>query len=400
MEEYIYGLIAGALNGELDEGERQSLQQWLDADEEHQRLFARMQSIHARARALYPARATDVERALREVKRERRARVRTRIAWYAAAVVLVSGAGWWFANHRAAERVDPRAFEQVSAPGRPRAVLRQEGEREIALGETLGDTLLSSLGGVTVSAGEERSLTYSIHAGVTPDDTPRVDELIVPRGGEFRLELSDGSIVTLNAESRLVFPRRFTGDERRVRLEGEAFFEVTGDASRPFVVETGEMEVRVLGTSFNVSAYPDEATRHATLVAGSVEVHVPGQSPIALSPGEQARGREGAWEKRAVDVQRYISWMTGKFSFKDTGLEEIARQLSRWYDVEIHFADERPRTIRFTGGIVRYHPLEELIRMIEDTSDARFRVEGERLVIDYLANPLRESTYTRDALPR
>ncbi|MDR1415751.1 MAG: DUF4974 domain-containing protein, partial [Odoribacteraceae bacterium] len=191
----------------------------------------------------------------------------------------------------------------------------------------------------------------------------------------------DGTSVTLNAASRLVFPRRFAAGERRVRLEGEAFFDVSPDASRPFIVEAEGLVVRVSGTRFNVSAYPGNAVRHATLVEGRVEVSGDGFSPVGLLPGEQLYRSGEAWEKREVDANLFISWLKGKFLFRDTELEEIARQLSRWYDVDVAFEDEGLKRIRFTGGVVRYDPLEELIRAIEATSNARFRVEGERLMI-------------------
>ncbi|MDR1273953.1 MAG: DUF4974 domain-containing protein [Odoribacteraceae bacterium] len=391
FEDDIYELIAGALNGELNDEEQRALQQWLDAAGENQRLFDRTREIHFQARALYPAAGPDVEQALLAVKRGRRRQPAWRplVPCAAAAVLLLlAGGGWWYhASRQAGEAVAPRSFESVAAPGYARALLRQEEGGEFALGELRGDTLLSSLDGVTVAANEHHVLTYSVADDAPEAEEARIDELIVPRGGEFRLTLPDGTSVTLNASSRLSFPRRFAGDERRVRLEGEAFFDVTRDTARPFIVETGRAEVKVLGTRFNVAAYPDNAAGHATLVEGRVEVRVPGQPVIELLPGEQAYRSGGAWEKRPVDAGQYTSWMKGKFLFKDTELEEIARQLSRWYDVDISFADERLKAIRFTGGIVRYSPVEELIRLIEATSEARFRVEGKRLVIDRNAKP-------------
>jgi ferric-dicitrate binding protein FerR (iron transport regulator) len=389
MEDHIDELIAGALNGELNDEEQRALRQWLDAAGENRRLFDRARDLHLRARALYPASEPDVERALLAVKRRRHHRAWRPLARGAAAVLLLlAGGGWWYhATRQAGDAVATRSFESVAVPGHARALLRQEGGGEHALGEPRGDTLLSTLDGVTVAASEDHLLTYS-DTGVAPGTgEARIDELIVPRGGEFRLVLPDGTGVTLNASSRLAFPRRFAGNERRVRLEGEAFFDVTRDTARPFIVETALAEVKVLGTRFNVAAYPDNATRHVTLLEGRVETRVPGQPSIGLLPGEQAYHSGGTWEKRAVDAGQYTSWMKGKFLFKDTELEEIARQLSRWYDVDITFSDERLKAIRFTGGIVRYNPVEELIRLIEATSEARFRVEGKRLVIDRNAKP-------------
>ena len=198
------------------------------------------------------------------------------------------------------------------------------------------------------------------------------NQLIVPRGGEYRITLSDGTRVWLNAASVLTFPPVFAGNERKVRLVGEAFFEVTPDTARPFIVATARMDIKVLGTSFNVSVYEDEETVHTTLVKGSVEVQPVQQEAIMLKPGEQACLAGNRMTAKAVNTSQFTSWIDGKFMFCNTALEEISKQISRWYDVDIFFSSEQVKTICFTGAILRFEPLEELIRMIENTSNVRF----------------------------
>jgi ferric-dicitrate binding protein FerR (iron transport regulator) len=382
MNEYReYELMAGMLNGELNKDEQEELQQWLEESREHREIFANMQEIHAVAKETRPAFSTDVERALRAAKRGKRIE-RTRrwkvLSRYAAVALLALGAGWWVYPGEEKRGDDDRSFEVVAVPGRARAILRQGDGTGVTLDDLSRDTLLSSRGGVTVAV-KEGGLVYSTSAVESAD--AEMNEVIVPRGGEFQLVLPDGTVARLNAETRVLFPRRFAADERRVLLSGEAYFEVTRDEARPFIVEAPGMEVRVLGTRFNVSAYPLDEARHATLAGGRVEVSVPGQSPVTLLPGEQLYLRGGQVEKREVNAETYLSWMNGHFVFRDAGLDEIARQLSRWYDAEIVFADETLKEIRFTGGIVRSDPVETLIRAIEATSQARFRVEGKQLVI-------------------
>ncbi|MDR2130592.1 MAG: DUF4974 domain-containing protein [Odoribacteraceae bacterium] len=382
-EDHVYELMAGALNDELNAAEEERLRRWLAAAGEHASLFDRLREIHLRARAARPSLEPDVERALRAVKRGKRRPRWGGFSRYAALLLLALGAGWWFhVARRGDPPVAPRSFETVAVPGHTRALLKRGDGDEMALGELPADTLLACREGVTIATDKDHLLTYSAVTPAGGAGEVKVDELIVPRGGEFQLVLPDGTAVTLNATSRLLFPPRFTGGERRVQLAGEACFDVARDPARPFIVETPGMEVKALGTRFNVVAYPDSEEQHATLVEGKVEVRSPGRAPVALLPGEQLYRSGETWEKRTVDVNLYLSWMKGKFMFRDAGLEEIARQLSRWYDVEIFFADEALKKIRFTGGIVRYDPVEFLIRMIESTSEARFRVEGKSLIIE------------------
>ena len=153
------------------------------------------------------------------------------------------------------------------------------------------------------------------------------------------------------------------------------------DAERPFIVETSRMNVKVLGTRFNVNDYDDNEEVSTTLVNGSVEIVSGGQQAFRLVPGEQAYGKENELEKREVNVRLYTSWIDGKFLFNNTELEEIAKQISRWYDVEIFFSNESVKKVRFTGAIVKFKPLDDLVRMIESTSQVRFSVKGKTIVI-------------------
>lgn len=193
--------------------------------------------------------------------------------------------------------------------------------------------------------------------------------------------LEDGSIVWLNSASTLEIPERFAAGERRVRLVGEAYFKVKKDSSRPFYVATERVDVRVLGTEFNVSAYEEDRGVATTLVNGSVRVDARGGESVVLEPGQQALTTGGGIEVQDVDVSYVTSWVNGKFSFDNSRLENIARQVSRWYDVKIFFANESVKKIRFTGGMVKFKPLDDLIRMIESTSPVRFSVKGKTIVI-------------------
>ena len=268
----------------------------------------------------------------------------------------------------------------MARPGSERAVLRLFDGQTVVLDSTSGSTLLAKSGNVRVEVDSNRLLRYSPEDTVTGSREMKNNELIVPRGGEHQIELADGTRVWLNSATKLIFPRNFTGGERRVVLSGEAFFEVARDESKPFIVETSRMDVKVLGTRFNVNAYADNDEVSATLVNGSVEVSSGKQKPMVLVPGEQAYGNAGELEKREVNVRLYTSWIDGRFLFNNAELEEIAKQVSRWYDVKIFFANESVKKIRFTGGMVKFKPLDDLIRMIESTSPVRFSVKGKTIV--------------------
>ncbi len=193
--------------------------------------------------------------------------------------------------------------------------------------------------------------------------------------------LEDGSVVWLNSASSLEIPECFAAGERRVRLVGEAYFKVKKDSSRPFYVATERADVRVLGTEFNVSAYEEDRDAVMTLVNGAVRVDARGGESVVLEPGQQALTAGGKIEVQDVDVSYVTSWVNGKFSFDNSRLEDIARQVSRWYDVKISFDDDDLKDIRFSGAMLKFRPLSDLIEMIEATSFVRFSVKGENIII-------------------
>ena len=242
---------------------------------------------------------------------------------------------------------------------------------------SLGTELIKIAAAVAVTLG--LSLLYQFVSdknGVVP-----MQSIYVPTGQRVNITLSDGTNVWLNARTKIVYPAVFDKSVRQVAVDGEAYFDVAKDKKRPFIVETSRMNVKVLGTRFNVNDYDDNEEVSTTLVNGSVEIVSGGQQAFRLVPGEQAYGKENELEKREVNVRLYTSWIDGKFLFNNTELEEIAKQISRWYDVEIFFSNESVKKVRFTGAIVKFKPLDDLVRMIESTSQVRFSVKGKTIVI-------------------
>ena len=383
IDDRIYDLIARKLDDGLLPMEETELSDWLAEDVKHEEVYAEIKKIRDRTKLLHRDFAPDTEHVLKRIKRERVRQIGFRYWWkYAALFILplsVALVLWQGMKNEAEE--EHRQFSAVSRPGGERAILKLYNGKTVVLDSTMKSSLIAHEANVRIEMDSNHLLRYSSHDSIEMANDNKNNELIIPKGGEYQVVLADGTKVWLNSASRLIYPQSFMGKERRVVLSGEAFFDVAHDAERPFIVETSRMNVKVLGTRFNVNDYDDNEEVSTTLVNGSVEIVSGGQQAFRLVPGEQAYGKENELEKREVNVRLYTSWIDGKFLFNNTELEEIAKQISRWYDVEIFFSNESVKKVRFTGAIVKFKPLDDLVRMIESTSQVRFSVKGKTIVI-------------------
>ena len=213
-------------------------------------------------------------------------------------------------------------------------------------------------------------------------DVEQYNELIVPRGGEYAIVLSDGTKVKLNADSRLRYPVKFSSKERVVEMTGEAFFEVTKNDKKPFVVKCGGIRMKVLGTSFNVNGYERENSIITTLVEGKLEVST-GKQNVVLHPGIQshADSHSGRIDTVTVDVNEYTAWLDNKFTFKDESLASIMKTLSRWYDVTFVPDEIDPENYLLTGKIPRHGTLQEVTLLLEKIADVNFVIEGREVFV-------------------
>ena len=383
IDDRIYELISGKLDDHLSPMEEAELSSWLAEDVGHEEVYAEIKKIRDQVKLLHRDFTPDTENVLKRVKRGRGRSIGFRYWWkYAALFILPLGVALILWQGMKNESVEVhRQFSAVSRPGGERAILKLYDGKTIMLDSTMKSSLIAHEANVRIEMDSNHLLRYSSYDSIGITDANKNNELIIPKGGEYQVVLADGTKVWLNSASRLIYPQSFMGKERRVVLSGEAFFDVAHDAERPFIVETSRMNVKVLGTRFNVNDYDDNEEVSTTLVNGSVEIFSGGQQAFRLVPGEQAYGKENELEKREVNVRLYTSWIDGKFLFNNTELEEIAKQISRWYDVEIFFSSENVKKVRFTGAIVKFKPLDDLVRMIESTSQVRFSVKGKTIVI-------------------
>ncbi|MCF2493063.1 FecR family protein [Dyadobacter chenhuakuii] len=308
-----------------------------------------------------------------------------RIGWlrYAAAAavfVLIGLGAWWKLAPDPATKIAHTAQPKTSdvKPGGAKALLTLSDGSAIELASAKSG-FLTRQGDAEVSKSQEGILVYNAKPGNATEKVS-INTLSTPKGGQYEVLLPDGSKVWLNASSSIRFPSTFPSSERKVEITGEAYFEVAKDKSRPFRVKFNKSEVQVLGTSFNIMAYPEEGPSKTTLVEGSVFIRNVNQN-TKLKPGQQAAVLStGKIKTRYIALDEAVAWKNGMFYFKDASVEEVMRQLSRWYDVEVLYAGKIP-VRQFTGRVSRHVNLSEVSGMLR-YAGVNCRIEGSRMIID------------------
>lgn len=366
-----WNLLRKVRNHTATPREQAAFEAWLHADPRHKAYYERLCASEAsRPESLQVDESfAELRRRLETRPAERTSSFRLQYAGIAAAVLLCIGWVVWqqTSDNRETERVCDLLAREYS-PASDRAMLIVDDACYDLGGQKHLD--LEIAGGRIENDGDER-LKYSADAKTRAVE----NRLVVPRGGFYSVCLEDGTVVTLNAESELVYPSVFDGETREVSLSGEAFFEVAHDADRPFFVQVDGYRIQVLGTRFNVSAYGDEPRRHTTLVEGSVRILPQGAGDsgreILLHPGEQFSQDAASGRSRVarVDTERYTAWMAGEFVFDNTSLGEILRTVSRWYDFRYEITDPTLEKYTFSGQI-----------SMKGTSDYLFRVLHEAYI--------------------
>lgn len=289
-------------------------------------------------------------------------------------------------------------YFQFSAPNNPEAIIIAEKAQSIVHGSNkalliLADgtehDLTSDKNTFTDADGTEikntgNSLEYSSKNALSTEI--KYNTLKIPRGGEYFLILSDSTKVWLNSETTLRFPVQFAADVRSVELTGEAYFEVMKNTKIPFIVNSVNQSIKVLGTQFNVSSYPENQNIYTTLVEGNVEVSMSNnpQIKLTLKPNEQSvlNSNSNQIQKRTVDVNQYVAWKDGRFVFSGQPLVEIMGTLSKWYDVQVVFSNEKDKKLMFTGNLERYADFGEILAKIEKTNEVSFVIENNTITIN------------------
>jgi transmembrane sensor len=306
------------------------------------------------------------------------------ITWWkiaaAASVVILLGIGSYFAFFTGvAKKGTETAKADIQAPAATRASIILADGTSIPI-DSLTQVQQGTTNVVRLSNGE---ITYKTVGEITKEVT--YNTLNNPKGSQVAmLTLSDGSKVWLNAGSSVTYPVAFTGKERKVSMIGEAYFEVAHNAAMPFKVRNRQTEVTVLGTHFNVNAYDDESDIKITLLEGSVKVSSSAASPqsAVLKPGQQANidiHNSQLTIEHSPDIEQVMAWKNGMFSFRQTDLQSIMRQIARWYDVEVVYDGPLPDR-KFGGEIPRMTRLSNVLRVLEE-SDVKFKMEGRKIIV-------------------
>ena len=377
LSEEIQDLVYRYLQGEATAEECSRLQAIFVDGKEARQAFEQMARTWQYGKYAGTWQAIDIEKAWANIVQGHRKRRRLplrKVGW-AASLLLAIGATLFFLLGRE-DAATPQLTENKPAARGVQLIL-SNGERITLDGNGGGD--FSEQGAVIQN--DSALLTYS-RTDAKGDTIPVYNELRVPRGSEYRLKLADNTLVVLNADSRLVYPVAFTGERRQVFLEGEGYFEVARDSARPFVVETSTLDVNVLGTGFNISAYQEERQSKVTLVHGKVSVRSEAGTSELLPRQQYAYDKEKHESSvQEVNIEPYTAWISGTLVFDGTPLEEVAQKLARWYDAEFVFMSEELKGIRFSGRFKKYEELPYILSLIRETTEVQLNLKDNTVVI-------------------
>ncbi|MFA8434654.1 MAG: FecR family protein [Marinifilaceae bacterium] len=390
MEKIDLDIIHRKLNGKTTVREEEQLKSWLAASANHRDYYRRIKlysekSVEELDLDLVPDTTADF---MKKLDRKSRVVQLRRVLQYAAVIflpLLVGATLWFYSNNDIRQDLADNTLVDVVEPAREQAVLITSTGKTYEL-ETGIEQPIEEEEGVKIHKYLKAGLKYEKKAPVKGRKLV-YNTLKTAKGGEYILELADGTTVYLNCDSELRYPVSFGEGERRVELKGEAFFEVTKNG-QPFIVDVDDMEVEVLGTRFNVMAYKEEGSIQTTLVSGKVKVNVQEEGvtetkSVFLEPGKQASWNKetGALESREVETELYTSWIEGYFRFEDQRLEDLMRNISRWYNIKVFYQNPALKNKRLTGKLYRFSDFNVIANMLEKISGVEINKNKNAVVI-------------------
>ena len=374
-------LIKRSFTSSLDEVDRRVLEAWLGESERHRQLYEEMKRFVAKRENFQLSVEAkkqfkrEFDSRIDEAYRRRGRRVWLKVVSYAAMLALPIIAGILLWTRQPVEEVVDYGIGPIKHGARKATLVLNDG-KVLAL-DTSRMTLKES-DGVTIHTNDQ-ALVYVDSLDNKGENLQ--NRLITPKGGEYTIMLADGTKVWVNAATEIRYPVKFAGKERRVRLEGEAYFEVTKDTARPFIVEANGIDVVAVGTEFNVNSRKKKVVE-SVLVKGRVEVENEIRQ-VMLNPNQLAVcdvETNGIMVKE-VDVRKYIDWKNGDFVFSDDRLEDVMNKLALWYDCDVVYSDEKLKEIRLCGDMKRYGEVEEFLHFLEISTGAHFNVKNKTIVV-------------------
>lgn len=380
-----FEIIWKKIHGQTTEEEEIILNQWIESDSAHRKYYENAFRYYTKGSQFINSPA-ELKKALAKIHRKagiHNPYRNTRIIAFtsvAASILFLVYFQFFKIENKSSEPVLTEHKMQSIVPGSNKAVLilADGSEHDLSSGDK---SIIATDGTEIKNTGNK--LEY-ISTNNAPSEI-KYNTLRIPRGGEYFLILADSTKVWLNSETTLRFPVQFATDVRNVELNGEAYFEVSKNEKVPFIVTSGNQQVKVLGTRFNLSSYADNQSIYTTLVEGKVEVslNTNPEGKIILNPSEQSYLSMNSNQilKRNVDVMQYVAWKDGRFVFQDQMLGDIMKTLSKWYDVQVVFANEKDKELRFTGNLERYADFNNILEKIERTNEVQFTIENNLITI-------------------
>lgn len=375
MEKRLLELLALAFQNELSENERKELDVLFQRFPEYQVLAEKLQFSYEHIDELELAGMIQVEKEWRKLqKKNKRLRGQGRKMFFLAvagmAAVLLLAIGMLFLF-----RSSPK-MEVIS-------IARQQEPKKVTLEYANGKTLVLDVNSLVMNDKGEITDHVVAKENMAEAEELRLNRLSVPKGCDFSLTLADGTVIRLNADSRLQYPSEFSGDSRIVYLEGEAFFNVAKDKTKPFIVKTKKLDVEVTGTSFNVMAYPSEDSIRTTLVQGGVNILTKDGRVCKLLAGEQCvvDTASGEYVVNQVNVASFVSWIDGQFFFDNESMESLMRKIARWYDVDVIFENEELKSELFYGTITRSDEITEVLDILVLTKTMHYEIKDRTVYI-------------------
>ena len=378
----ISNLLSKYIKGQYNDTEESKLKTWLNQSARHQKLLNKIMEKEnwEERQELIKKINLDYEWSRFESRTQFARNKMKAVLKYAAILLVPIAIGSYFLFQDTARTANDTNFE--IAPGVKKAQLILSTGEKIDLSDK--DQLIVLEKNISVT-NKNQSLNYSVAENIDNDVELVYNQLVIGTGEEYQLVLSDGTKVWLNSETQLKYPAQFASSIREVELKGEAYFEVAKNKEAPFIVKTPDMDIEVLGTKFNISAYSNDYSTKTTLLEGAVKVRAPEQNTtpkIILKPNEQAifDKANNTFEVKVVDPQMYIGWVNGYFVFDEVQLDQIMVQLSRWYNIHVVFNDQNAMNSQFSGKLPRFEDCNILLDMIEKTTNLNFTIKEENTV--------------------
>lgn len=303
----------------------------------------------------------------------------------AAAVVILASSGLFYYSQMRTENQSQMVELDTGidiSPGGNKAILTLANGKKISLTDAVNG-VLAEQSGVQITKTADGQIIYTVLSDPLPfaDGKVQFNTIETPKGGQYQLVLPDGSKVWINADSKMTYPSTFAvHKERRVKMEGEAYFEVSKNKNNPFIVETVNQEIEVLGTQFNVNSYKDESAVKTTLLEGSVKIRRNNGMNNILEPGQQAILTASQIKVNKIDPELAVAWKNNLFIFESDDIRYIMRMISRWYNVKIEYEGAIPDD-KFGGAVSRFENVSEVLKPLEATGKVKFKIEGDRIIV-------------------